>query len=285
MLARESETDDKPDMSETPANRSVPSADDAGVLSGGPSPTAEDRGSHTGGGDDRAASEPGSTTRSHETGSSEVEVAASEAKAAAAVVPWWMVHRRLYDWVLSFAHRKHAGAALFTISFAESSFFPIPPDVLLAPLCLGNRNRAWGFALLTTIASVLGAVVGYAIGWGAWEAVDQFMYRYVPGFTEPKFQTVTEWYQAYGVWILFVAAFTPIPFKVFTIAGGVFQQMLLPFIVVSLVGRGMRFFLVAALFWWIGPKATPFIDKYFNWLCLLFVALLVGGFAMLKLLH
>ena len=214
---------------------------------------------------------------------SPAELAAAEAPAGP--VSRWAIHRRLYDWVLSFAHSRHSGTALFALSFAESSIFPIPPDVLLGPLCLGNRRRAMWFATLTTIASVLGAAVGYAIGWGAWEATQDFLFNYVPGFSRDKFHTVERWYSQWGILVLFAAAFTPIPFKVFTIAGGVFAQPLLPFLAVSLVGRGLRFYLVAAIFWWIGPKATPLIDRYFNLLCILFVALLIGGFAMLKLLH
>lgn len=200
-------------------------------------------------------------------------------------VPRWALHRRLYDWVISFARRKHATSALFALSFAESSFFPIPPDVLLGPLCLGHRSRSMWFATVCTVASVLGGVAGYAIGYFAWEQLAEFIYRWIPGFSENKFLLVADWYDQWGVWILFAAAFTPIPFKVFTIAGGVFAQPLLPFVLVSLVGRGLRFFLVAGLFWWIGPKAVPFIDKWFNWLCLAFVILLVGGFILIKLWH
>jgi membrane protein YqaA with SNARE-associated domain len=207
------------------------------------------------------------------------------AEATAGPVARWAIHRRLYDWVLSFAHHKHSSSALFAISFAESSFFPIPPDVLLGPLCLGHRDKALWFATVTTVASVLGAILGYAIGWGLWGALDQVFYDYVPGFTPEKFAVVAQWYDAWGVWVLFAAAFTPIPFKVFTIAGGVFHQPLLLLIGVSIIGRGLRFYLVAGAFWWIGPKAMPFIDKYFNLLCLLFVALLIGGFAALRLMH
>ncbi len=207
------------------------------------------------------------------------------AEAAVGPVARWAIHRRMYDWVLSFAHSKHSTGALFTLSFIESSFFPIPPDVLLGPLCLGNRCKAAWFATVTTIASVLGAILGYAIGWGAWEVVQDWVFRYVPGFNREKFATVEQWYAQWGVWVLFAAAFTPIPFKVFTIAGGVFHQPLLLFILVSAVGRGARFYMVAGLFWWIGPKAVPFIDRYFNLLCVVFVVLLVGGFAVLKLLH
>lgn len=207
------------------------------------------------------------------------------AQAAVGPVSRWAIHRRMYDWVLSLAGTKHAAWSLFALSFAESSFFPIPPDVLLGPLCLGKRERSLWFATVTTAASVLGAVLGYTIGYYAWEVVHDWVFNYVPGFSQEKFDLVQRWYDAWGVWVLFVAAFTPIPFKVFTIAGGVFGQPLLPFIAVSAVGRGARFFLVAGLFWWIGPKAIPFIDKYFNLLCVVFVVLLIGGVMVLKLLH
>ena len=200
-------------------------------------------------------------------------------------VPRWALHRRLYDWVLGFAHHRHSTAALATISFAESSFFPIPPDVLLAPLCMGNRRRAWWFALVTTVASVLGAVLGYYIGFGLWEATQQIWFDYIPGFNLEKFERVRGLYEQYGPWVLFVAAFTPIPFKVFTIAGGVMRQALPGFLLASIVGRGARFFLVAALFRWLGPKAQPWIDKYFNLLCIAFVLLLIAGFGAIKFLH
>ncbi|MDX1566129.1 MAG: YqaA family protein [Phycisphaeraceae bacterium] len=207
------------------------------------------------------------------------------AAATTGPVARWAIHRHLYDWVLSLAHTRHATWSLFAISFAESSVFPIPPDVLLAPMCMSHRRRALWFATVTTVASILGALLGYAIGWGAWETTQGFFFNWVPGFTPDKFDTVQAWYDHWGVWVLLIAAFTPIPFKVFTIAGGVFGQMLIPFLLASLVGRAGRFYLVAAAFWWIGPKAAPLIDRYFNWLCLLFVLLLVGGFVLLKFLH
>lgn len=207
------------------------------------------------------------------------------AESAVGPVSRWALHRRMYDRVLGFAHSKHSTTALFLLSFAESSFFPVPPDVLLAPLCVGNRSKAMWFATVCTVASVLGGVAGYLIGWLAWEGVQTFVYDYVPGFTPEKFATVESWYDAWGIWILFAAAFTPIPFKVFTIAGGVLHQSLLLFIIVATVGRGLRFYLVAGVLYFVGPKALPLIDKYFNWLCLLFVILLVAGFAAIKLLH
>lgn len=197
----------------------------------------------------------------------------------------WAIHRQLYDWVLSFAHHKHSTTALFLLAFAESSFFPVPPDVLLGPLCLGRRNRSLWFASITTIASVLGGMLGYAIGWGMWETLSPIVLDHVPGFSTAHFRQVEAWYDHWGVWILFAAAFTPIPFKVFTIAGGVFAQPFVPFILVAALGRGLRFFGVAAVFWSIGPKAAPFIDRHFNKICVIFTILLIGGFLVIKLIN
>jgi len=207
------------------------------------------------------------------------------ATVAAGPISRWALHRRLYDWVLSFAHKRHSSTALFVLSFAESSFFPIPPDVLLGPLCLGHRRRAMWFATVTTVASVLGAYLGYFIGWGLWETLNPYLYRYIPGFTTDNYDKVELWYDKLGVYVLFFAAFTPLPFKVFTIVGGVMGQPLLLFGLISVVGRGLRFFLVASLFQQFGPKAIQFIDKYFNLLCVIFVILLAGGFLVIKWLH
>jgi membrane protein YqaA with SNARE-associated domain len=220
-------------------------------------------------------------------GAAAVTDADRDAAAAPVATPVskWAIHRRLYDWVLSFAHKKHSTTALAVLSFTESSFFPIPPDVLLMPLCLGNRRKAFWFATVCTIASVLGAVAGYAIGWGVWHAVDDVFYRYVPGFNEAQFKKVAALYEQYNFWIVFIAAFTPIPYKVITVAGGVFGINIPMFLVASLVGRGLRFFLVAGLMWKFGPPIVKFIDKYFNLLCVLFTILLIGGFAALKLMH
>jgi membrane protein YqaA with SNARE-associated domain len=207
----------------------------------------------------------------------------ADSDAPRAPVSRWAIHRRLYDWVLSFAHHKHSTTALFTLSFAESSFFPIPPDVLLMPLCLGNRSKAFWFAAVCTIASVVGGLAGYAIGWGMWEALDQFFYSHIPGFTEVQFNKVAGLYENYNFWVVFIAAFTPIPYKVITIAAGVFGINMPMFLVASAIGRGMRFFLVAALMWKFGPPVVRFIDRYFNLLCIVFTLLLVGGFALIKM--
>ena len=206
-------------------------------------------------------------------------------------VPWWHVHRRMYDWTLAWAYRPSAGVALFCLSFAESSFFPIPPDVLLMPLVLGNRLRWFRYAFLCSLASVTGAVFGFCIGWLAWGAgVDQVFFHYVPGFTPEVFHRVSGLYEKYNFWIVFTAGFTPIPFKVITITAGVFgtgEQVAQPgvffavFLGAAIVSRSARFFLVAGLMRVFGAKITPFIEKYFNWLALLFVALLIGGFVVI----
>ncbi len=211
---------------------------------------------------------------------------------AAVAVSWWHVHRRMYDWVLGWAYRPSAAVALFCLSFAESSFFPIPPDVLLMPLVLGNRRRWFRYATICSLASVLGAVAGFLLGALAWEAgVDRLFFDYVPGFTPEVYRRVSRLYEQYNFWIVFTAGFTPIPFKVITITAGVFGTgaavanvwvFFAVFLVASVVSRSARFFLVAGLMRAFGPRITPFIEKYFNWLALLFAALLIGGFVVAK---
>jgi membrane protein YqaA with SNARE-associated domain len=193
--------------------------------------------------------------------------------------------RNLYDWVLSWAETRYGAPALFLLALAEASFFPIPPDVLLLPLCVGKRARALRFALICTVGSVVGGAIGYAIGWGAWEAVDQVFYDYVPGFSEDKFHMVGDLYEQYNFWVVFVAAFTPIPYKVITIAAGVFQISFPMFMIASIVGRAARFFLVAGLLYFFGEPIKGFIDRWFNLLVVVFTILLIGGFALLKYLH
>lgn len=207
-------------------------------------------------------------------------------------VPWWHVHRRMYNWVLAWAYRPTANLALFILSFAESSFFPVPPDVLLMPLVLGNRKKWVKYATTCSVASVLGAVAGFMIGWGLWEAgVDQLFYDYVPGFTPEVYEKVSGLYEEWNFWIVFTAGFTPIPFKVITITAGVFGTgahvdnpalFFAIFFIASAVSRSARFFLVAGLMRKFGPTITPFVDKYFNKLALLLVALIIGGFAVIK---
>ena len=203
------------------------------------------------------------------------------AAVAAVVVSRWAIHRRLYDWVLSFAHHKHSTTALAVLSFAESSFFPIPPDVLLGPMCLGHRRKAFWFATVCSIASVLGGVLGYAIGaWGMDLIGNHILDLYDPDrITWVKIEGM---YAEWGFLGVLMAAITPIPYKVFTIASGVLDFGFWSFMLASAIGRSFRFFLVAALMWWFGPPIVRTIDRYFNLICVIFMVLLIGGFVALK---
>ena len=134
------------------------------------------------------------------------------------------VIRKLYDWVLSWAETPYGAPALFLLALVESSIFPIPPDVLLIALCISLPTRAWRFALLASIGSVLGGLLGYSIGWGAWPLVNDFFFHYIPGFTPAVFEKVQNLFAEYGFWVVFTAGFTPIPYKVITIGSGGFSD-------------------------------------------------------------
>jgi membrane protein YqaA with SNARE-associated domain len=202
-------------------------------------------------------------------------------------VTWWHWHRRLYNWVIHFADTPHGERALFLLSFAESSFFPVPPDVLLAPLTLGAPKKWFRFALSCSIASVLGGILGYFIGVFLWEQIGGWVFSHLGaiGFTQENFDAFQEGYNKYGFWIVFTCGFTPLPYKVCTITAGVAGIFFPGFLIASALSRSSRFFIVAGLFGWKGEAIRPFIEKYFNWLSLAFVILLIGGFAVLKLLH
>ena len=187
--------------------------------------------------------------------------------------------RRLYDWVLSWASHPYAPAALFLIAFAESSFFPIPPDVLLIALALGAPERGLRLALVTTAGSVLGGLAGYGIGYGLMASIGQAILDFYGLHAE--FGRIQHWYLTYDVWAVGVAGFTPIPYKVFTIAAGAFDMDLWRFTAASAVSRGARFFLVAALIYYYGAAIRRFIERYFNALTVLFTVLLVGFFLLL----
>lgn len=199
-------------------------------------------------------------------------------------VPWWHVHRRMYDWVLSLAHHKHATTSLFALSFAESSFFPIPPDVLQIALTLERRDRAWWFAGVSTFASVLGGIAGYLIGMWGWDALSPFFFQHVKGFTPENFAALQTQYEEFAFLAILTAAFTPIPYKVFTITAGVFGVPIWVLVVASVLGRGGRFYAVAAVMWLFGPPAKRFIDRYFNLLTLACMALLVVAVVLYKAL-
>jgi membrane protein YqaA with SNARE-associated domain len=197
--------------------------------------------------------------------------------------------RKLYDWVLHWAETPYGPIALFILAFAESSFFPIPPDALLIALALGATTKAFRFALNCTIASVLGALFGYTIGHFLWwtpsnefTSIAMFFFNNIPGFTEKLFFDVQKMYDQYNFWIVFTAGFTPIPYKVITISAGAFNIDILMFVIASVISRGARFFLVAFLIWKFGPQIRNFIDKYFNWLAIAFTVLLIGGFVVIK---
>ena len=192
--------------------------------------------------------------------------------------------RKIYNWTLSLAERKFSGLWLGLLSFAEASFFPIPPDVLLIPLCLGKMKKAFRFAFICSIASVLGGVAGYAIGAFAWDELSGLFFQYIPGFTPEKFDQLKSWYEEWGWPLVFIAGFSPIPYKIFTVASGVLGMALWPFILASAISRSARFFLVAFLLAKFGEPMKEKIDKHFNLLALLFGVLLIGGIVVLKFL-
>jgi membrane protein YqaA with SNARE-associated domain len=192
--------------------------------------------------------------------------------------------RRLYDWMLSWAHRPGGPAALGVISFAESSFFPIPPDPLLIALSLGRPRRALFFAAICTAGSILGGILGYWIGRTAWASVSGFFFANVPGVSPESFGMVQSLYNEYDFWAVFLAGFTPLPYKVFTLASGVFEIAFPIFIVASTISRGARFFLLAGLVFFFGPQIQGFIDRHFNRLAWAFAILLIGGFVALRFL-
>ncbi len=202
-------------------------------------------------------------------------------------VAWWHWHRRLYDWVIHFADTKHGSTALFCLSFAESSFFPVPPDVLLAPLTLGAPKKCLRFALACSIASVLGGILGYCIGMFLWSMIGQWVYVHLGsiGLTEANFTKFQGWYEKHDFWIVFTCGFTPLPYKVCTISAGVARISFAGFLIASTVSRSARFFIVAGLMGWKGEKIRPFVEKYFNWFSLAFAVLLIGGFLVIKWLH
>lgn len=195
------------------------------------------------------------------------------------------LHRRLYDWVMSWAESRHGPAALFGLSFAESSFFPIPPDVLLIALGVARPVRAYFYAAVCTVGSVLGGAAGYLIGWGLWHLVSDVFFRYVPGFTPQAFARVQGYYVEWGFVAVMIAGFSPIPYKVFTIASGVFGMNVPAFMLASLLSRGARFFIEGGLIARYGARMREILERNFNLMTLLFVVLLVGGFLVLRLVR
>ena len=185
----------------------------------------------------------------------------------------------LYDRVLAWSRHPRAPWYLGALSFAESSFFPIPPDVMLAPMVLSQRDTAWYFASLTTVTSVVGGIAGFAIGMVAIDWVQPTLERlgYMGAFHHAQ-----EWFVKYGFWAILAAGFSPIPYKVFTIAAGAMSMMFLPFVAASIVGRGARFFLVAGLISWGGERFEQNLRRYVDILGWLFVGLCVVAYFILR---
>lgn len=182
----------------------------------------------------------------------------------------------LYDRVMSWSRHRHAPWYLGGLSFAESSFFPIPPDVMLAPMSMAQPAKAWRFAALTTVASVLGGVLGYLIGLFAFDLIAPLVTD--GGRYEAPFAQAKAWFDQWGIWAVFIAGFSPIPYKIFTITAGFLSMALLPFIVASAIGRGSRFFLVAALMAWGGAPMERQLRRYVDtlgWLMIVLIAVAV----------
>lgn len=178
----------------------------------------------------------------------------------------------LYDRVLAWSAHRRAPWVLAGLSFSEASFFPIPPDVMLIPMSLAAPQRWWRFALLATLASAIGGVLGYLIGWLAIDLITPYLDRW--GYAH-ALEVARHWFQQWGFWAVLVAGFSPIPYKAFTITAGAMLMNPLGFFVASVLGRGGRFFLVAALIALFGPKIAPRLRQYIEWLGWLTVSLLL----------
>lgn len=192
--------------------------------------------------------------------------------------------RRLYLWVLHWADTRYGTPALFAISFSESSFFPIPPDVLQIALSVSRPRRSFFYATVSGVASVLGAFLGWFIGVGLWSSLGDFFINYVPGCSPENIEYVGGLYRDNAFMAIVSAAFTPIPFKVFTISAGVFHEYVSLGVLIgaSIIGRFTRFYIVALCIYVFGPSVKALLDKYFEWATLAFTVLLIGGFFAIK---
>ena len=183
--------------------------------------------------------------------------------------------KRIYNWTLEKAQHKNAKWYLSLISFVESSFFPIPPDILLIPMALASKANALFYAFICTLFSVLGGILGYAIGYFFYNSVGIYIVDFYN--LESSFNIFESYYKEFGILIVLGAGITPFPYKFITIASGVFGLNIFLFIIVSIIGRGLRFYLIAILLYFFGEKIKLVIDKYFNILTIVFFILLVGS--------
>lgn len=187
--------------------------------------------------------------------------------------------KKLYDKAMQWSRHRHATKYLAALSFAESSFFPVPPDVMLAPMALAQQEKALRLALITTIASVLGGMLGYAIGFFAFDMIQPWLQG---SHYWARYQLAEQWFEDWGFWAIFVAGFSPIPYKVFTIAAGALSMLFLPFVLASFVGRGARFFLVAGLLAWGGARFETKLRHYMDIIGWTVVVLVVIGIVAYK---
>ena len=190
--------------------------------------------------------------------------------------------KKTYDWTLEKAQHKNAKWYLSLISFAESSFFPIPPDILLIPMALASKANALFYAFICTLFSVLGGILGYAIGYFFYNSVGIYIVDFY--HLENSFNIFESYYKEFGILIVLGAGITPFPYKFITIASGVFGLNIFLFIIVSIIGRGLRFYLIAILLYFFGEKIKLIIDKYFNFLTIVFFILLVGSVFIIRFL-
>lgn len=179
---------------------------------------------------------------------------------------------------------RYALVALVVLSFTESSFFPIPPDILLMAMCFARPQKWVLYSGWCTVASVAGGIAGWFLGWGFWEITKDFFYSVVPGFTPEVFGKVQHLYADNAFLAILAAAFTPIPYKVFTVAAGVFAISIPTLIIASIIGRGARFFLVGGVIRFFGPKAKPFLERNFEVATLLLLGLFIAGFGAMNYL-
>lgn len=190
--------------------------------------------------------------------------------------------RRVYDWVIRSANKPKSVWIVTLVSFAESSIFPLPPDLMLIPMILADRAKAWWLALLCTISSIFGGLVGYAIGFFLYETIGEWIIQAY--HLQDSFARFQADFQAWGFWIIALKGLTPIPFKLVTIASGVAGLDLGLFVVASIIARSFRFFLLAGLLWFFGEWARTFIERYLPWVLGLSLIALIGGFVAVKLI-
>lgn len=190
------------------------------------------------------------------------------------------IFTKLYDLALKWAQHRHAPRYLAGMSFAESSFFPIPVDIMLAPMSLSKPEKAWSFAFIATLFSVLGGIAGYFLGYFAMDLLEPWLHKF--HYCE-RYQEIISWFEVWGIWIVFIAGFSPVPYKLFTITAGALSMALLPFILISFVARGARFYAVSALMLWGGEIMETKIRKYMDVIGWAVVVIAVLAYSVYKL--